>query len=47
MVARQLGAVARYEVEHMVERQQRAKLQVATDGGWRGGRRPYGYESTA
>jgi site-specific DNA recombinase len=45
MVARQLGAVARYEVEHMVERQQRAKLQVATDGGWRGGRRPYGYES--
>ena len=45
MVARQLGAVARYEVEHMVERQQRARLQAATDGRWSGGRRPYGYEA--
>lgn len=44
MVARQLGAVARYEVEHQVERQQRAKLQAAADGRWAGGRRPYGYE---
>ncbi|MEV0152187.1 recombinase family protein [Micromonospora sp. NPDC050686] len=44
MVARQLGAVARYEVEHLVERQQRAKLQAAADGKWAGGRRPYGYE---
>lgn len=44
MVARQLGAVARYEVEHQVERQQRAKLQAAADGRWGGGRRPYGYE---
>lgn len=44
MVARQLGAVARYEVEHMVERQQRAKLQAAADGRWKGGRRPYGFE---
>jgi DNA invertase Pin-like site-specific DNA recombinase len=43
MVARQLGAVARYEVEHMAERQQRARLQAATDGRWSGGRRPYGY----
>jgi DNA invertase Pin-like site-specific DNA recombinase len=43
MVARQLGAVARYEVEHMIERQQRARLQAATDGRWGGGRRPYGY----
>jgi site-specific DNA recombinase len=43
MVARQLGAVARYEVEHMIERQQRARLQAATDGRWAGGRRPYGY----
>jgi site-specific DNA recombinase len=43
MVARQLGAVARYEVEHMVERQQRARLQAATAGRWSGGRRPYGY----
>jgi site-specific DNA recombinase len=45
MVARQLGAVARFEVEHMVERQQRAKLQAATDGRWSGGRRPYGYQA--
>lgn len=44
LVARQLGAVARYEVEHSVERQQRAKLQAATEGRWKGGRRPYGYE---
>jgi site-specific DNA recombinase len=43
MVARQLGAVARYEVEHMAERQQRARLQAVTDGRWTGGRRPYGY----
>lgn len=43
MVARQLGAVARYEVEHMVERMQAARLQAATDGRWSGGRRPYGY----
>jgi site-specific DNA recombinase len=48
MVARQLGAVARYEVEHMIERQQRARLQAVTDpngGRWTGGRRPYGYEA--
>jgi DNA invertase Pin-like site-specific DNA recombinase len=45
MVARQLGAVARYEVEHMVERQRAAKLQAATAGRWGGGRRPYGYEA--
>lgn len=44
LVARQLGAVARYEVEHQVERQQRAKLQAATSGQWGGGRRPYGFE---
>jgi site-specific DNA recombinase len=45
MVARQLGAVARYEVEHMIERQQRARLQAVTDGRWSGGRRPYGYQA--
>lgn len=44
LVARQLGAVARYEVEHMVERQKRAKLQKAQKGIWKGGRRPFGYE---
>jgi site-specific DNA recombinase len=45
MVARQLGAVGRYEVEHMIERQQRARLQAATAGKWGGGRRPFGYEA--
>ncbi|WP_412737011.1 recombinase family protein [Krasilnikovia sp. MM14-A1259] len=44
LVARQLGAVARYEVEHAIERQQRSKRQAATAGRWKGGRRPYGYE---
>lgn len=44
LIARQLGAVARYEVEHMVERQMRAKLQKAQQGIWKGGRRPFGYE---
>lgn len=44
LVARQLGAVARYEVEHSIERQKRSKLQAATEGRWKGGRRPYGYE---
>jgi hypothetical protein len=45
MVARQLGSVARYEVEHAIERMQTAKLQAATSGRWKGGRRPFGYES--
>jgi DNA invertase Pin-like site-specific DNA recombinase len=44
MVARVLGAVARHEVEHMVERKQRARLQAADEGRWAGGRRPYGYQ---
>lgn len=45
MVARQLGAVARYEVEHMIERMTAAKLQAAVAGRWKGGRRPFGYEA--
>ncbi|HYJ72326.1 MAG TPA: recombinase family protein, partial [Actinomycetota bacterium] len=45
MVARQLGAVARYEVEHQIERQVAARLQAATAGRWSGGRRPYGYQA--
>jgi DNA invertase Pin-like site-specific DNA recombinase len=45
MVARQLGAVARYEVEHMAERQRAARAQAAAAGRWGGGRRPYGYEA--
>ncbi len=45
LVARQLGAVARYEVEHQIERQKRAKLQAATEGRFRGGRRSFGYDA--
>ena len=44
MVARQHGAIARYEVEHMSERQQRARQQAAEAGRFGGGRRPYGYQ---
>jgi len=43
MVARQLGAVSRFESEHHSERARRARLQAATDGRWSGGLRPYGY----
>ncbi len=45
MIARMLGAAARHEVEHSIERQKRAKQQAAMDGRYRGGRRPFGYES--
>jgi DNA invertase Pin-like site-specific DNA recombinase len=45
LVARQLGAVARYEVEHLIERQKAAKLQAARGGRFRGGRRAFGYEA--
>ena len=44
LVARQLGAVARYEVEHNVERIKAARLQAVKAGKWSGGRRPFGYE---
>ena len=44
LVARQLGAVARYEIEHMIERQQAARIEAVKAGKWTGGRRPYGYE---
>lgn len=44
MVARMLGASARHEVEHSIERQKRAKYQAAVDGKYRGGRRSFGYE---
>lgn len=44
MVARTLGNHARYEVEHAVERMQRAKRRSAEAGKWKGGRRPFGYE---
>ena len=44
LVARQLGAVARYEIEHAIERQKSAKLQAAKAGKYGGGMRPYGYK---
>ncbi len=45
MVARQLGAVARYESEHRSERVAAKMLQIAQDGGFLGGVRPFGYKS--
>ena len=45
MVARMLGATARYEVDHGVERAKRAKQRSTEAGEWKGGRRPYGYEA--
>lgn len=44
LVARQLGAVARYEVEHLIERLQSKKLEQARAGLPSGGNRAYGYE---
>ncbi|MGH3547604.1 MAG: recombinase family protein [Pseudonocardiaceae bacterium] len=43
LVARQLGAVARYESEHMAERIQSQKAKAAAAGKWIGGARPFGY----
>ena len=43
MVARILGAVARQEVEHMIERQKSAKERNRKAGAWSGGPRPYGF----
>ena len=43
MVARIMGAVARGEVEHMIERQKSAKERIGKAGAWQGGPRPYGY----
>ncbi|WP_447646762.1 recombinase family protein [Nocardioides zeae] len=45
LVARQLGAVARYEIDHARERMHRAKQRSADSGRWKGGRRPFGYEA--
>jgi DNA invertase Pin-like site-specific DNA recombinase len=44
MVARQLGAVARFESEHKAARQQRAVLQNAQAGRPQGSPRPFGFE---
>jgi site-specific DNA recombinase len=45
MVARQLGAVARYESEHKGDRVRAARRQAALAGRWSGGRRPFGFEA--
>ncbi|MHC3392109.1 recombinase family protein [Streptomyces lavendulocolor] len=45
MIARQLGVQARYEVERMIERQRRKRDQMAANGEFFGGRRPFGYET--
>lgn len=45
MIARMLGAAAQHEVDHARERMKRAKAQMAVDGKYRGGPRPYGYEN--
>lgn len=45
MIARQLGAVARYESEHRSERNAAQKEQAAAQGLWLGGRRPFGFKS--
>ncbi|GGM65006.1 serine recombinase [Longimycelium tulufanense] len=45
MVARQLGAVARFESEHKGERIRRARRQAAQAGRWQGGARPFGFEA--
>jgi DNA invertase Pin-like site-specific DNA recombinase len=44
MVARMLGAASQHEIDHARERMCSAKAQAATDGRWRGGRRPFGYD---
>lgn len=44
MIARQLGVQARYEVERMIERQRRKRDEMARNGKFFGGRRPFGYE---
>lgn len=45
MIARQLGAVARYESEHRSERVAAQKEHAAAAGRWLGGRRPFGFEA--
>lgn len=43
MVARQLGAVARYESEQTAGRTRAGKADAASRGAWNGGQRIYGY----
>ena len=42
--ARMLGAVAYFESQHKAERIRAAHRQIAENGQWRGGIRPFGYE---
>lgn len=44
MVARQLGTLAGYESEHKGERLERKFQEIASDGRFHGGARPFGYE---
>lgn len=44
MIARQLGAVARYESEQTAGRTRAGKADAAARGAWPGGQRVYGYE---
>ncbi len=43
LVARQLGSVAQYEIDHGRKRMKAAKAQRARNGQYRGGVRPYGF----
>jgi site-specific DNA recombinase len=45
MIARQLGAVARFESEHKGERVRAARQHAAMAGRWQGGCRPFGFEA--
>nr|WP_232523145.1 recombinase family protein [Nocardioides sp. MAH-18] len=45
LFARNLGSYARFEIEHAIDRQRRAKRRAATEGTWKGGRRPFGYNA--
>jgi site-specific DNA recombinase len=45
MIARQLGAVARFESEHKADRIRAARRQAASAGRWQGGARPFGFEA--
>lgn len=44
MVARTLGNIAQYEVEHAKDRMKAAKRQAAEAGRYRGGPRPFGFD---
>lgn len=45
MFARQLGVYARFESEHRSERVSRSRAQMAEQGRWAGGDRPFGYNA--